>query len=101
MPWQPRQVSWTSGATSGWKVSVSLASMAKKIGSRPARPIGELTQVAYGDRLSSRPLPCGSGSVMSNCSPVPPASWQPRHWSEVMKVCAGSVAPPAPTQTLS
>ena len=30
---------------SGWKVWVSLASWAKKNGSRPARPIGELRQV--------------------------------------------------------
>ncbi len=29
----------------GWRVSVSLASWAKKIGSRPASPIGEVRQV--------------------------------------------------------
>ena len=23
------------------------------------------------------------GSVMSYCRPVPPALWQPRHWSDV------------------
>ena len=44
--------------------------------------------MAKGDRLS-RLSPCGLGMVMSNCSPVLPASWQPRHWLEVRKAVGG------------
>ena len=85
--------------TSGWKLCVSLASCAKKIGSRPPSPIGDVRHVAKGDRLR-RLSPCGFGLVMSNCSPVLPASWQPRHWLDVTNVSDAST-PPAPTHVLS
>ena len=61
--------------------------------------MGEVFQVAYGDRLR-RLAACGLGAVMSNCNPVPPASWQPRHWTEVTNWLA-AVTGPAFTQTLS
>src|SRR5947208_12526025 len=73
MLWQPRQVSCTFAEAFLWNVSVSLASCAKKIGSRPARPIGDPRHVPYGEILISFPCASGLGCVMSYCRPVPPA----------------------------
>ena len=42
--------------------------------------------------------PSGCGAVMSYCSPVPPALWQPTHWSDVTKV-PWTVGAPAPIHT--
>ena len=53
-----------SAEDSGWNVSVSLASCAKKIGSRPLRPIGECRQVPWGE-IFTKVAP-GPGSVIWN-----------------------------------
>src|SRR6266571_1936330 len=53
-PWQCRQRSWMTFSCGACTVR-SVSSCEKKIGSRPARPMGEARHSPYGARLTSRP----------------------------------------------
>ena len=79
--------------------------LAVELGEEDRIATGEAHRAGAPGAIGGEIIPAGLsvatiGAVIGNCRPVPPALWQPTHWSEVTKAWA-SFGPRPATQTLS